>query len=357
VTGKGKNGIRRLWAELVLAFAIPLFFLLTSVPTGFVLEGPGPSFDLQAELTVEGAETHVPRGEFLLTSVSLRESNLVYQLLSSVRRDNLLIEVRRFLGEELDLQAQDRVDGILTVLSQETAAVLALRRAGLEVEVKELGALVLGVAEGSPAQGKLGPGQVIVSVDGVPVKGGAELGERIASSGEEVILGIGEVDWEALESSLQRGENPDPEELLAGGTREIALYPAWDPELGRKAVGVYTRDYFTHRSPVRITWRMESVRGPSAGLMMTLSLLNLLLPEDLTRGMKVAGTGEVFLDGRVGAIGGLPMKIRAAERQGAEVFLYPRDNQDDLAGVDTRMRLVPVGSLEEALAFLSSQEE
>jgi len=90
---------------------------------------------------------------------------------------------------------------------------------------------------------------------------------------------------------------------------------------------------------------------------MTLSLLNLLLPEDLTRGMKVAGTGEVFLDGRVGAIGGLPMKIRAAERQGAEVFLYPRDNQDDLAGVDTRMRLVPVGSLEEALAFLSSQEE
>ncbi|MDI7253284.1 S16 family serine protease [Candidatus Solincola sp.] len=341
--------------ELVLAFLLPLAFLLTSVPTGFVLESPGPSFDLQAELEVEGAETHPSRGEFLLTSVSLRESNLVYQLLSLAKRDNRLIEARRFLGEELDMETQDRLDGALTVLSQETAAVLALRGAGLEVEVKELGALVLGVVEGSPAQGRLNPGQVIATVDGVPVKGSTDLGERIAaaSEGEEVVLGVREIDWEALGSSLKGGEWSDPEELMAGETREVSLIPVWDWELGRRVIGVYTRDYFACRSPVRVTWKMESVRGPSAGLMMTLSLLNLLLPEDLTHGRRVAGTGEVFLDGRVGAIGGLPMKIKAAEARGAEVFLYPRQNQDDLAGVDTRMRLIPVDSLEEALKALS----
>lgn len=355
----GEDGLLRRAVELAVSFLLPVIFLLISVPTGFVLESPGPSFDLQAEIKVEGAEIHPSRGEFLLTSVSLRESNLVYHLLSVVKDDHRLLQARRFLGEDLDVKAQDRLDGMLTLLSQEAASVVALRAATAEVELHELGALVLGVAEGSPAHGKLDPGQVIVSVEGIPVRGSEDLGERIAAAaeGEEVSLGVREVDWEALESGLEREGDLDPEELLTGEVREVSLLPVWDEGLGRRVVGVYTRDYFTHRSPVRVTWEMEAVRGPSAGLMMALSLLNLLLPEDLTRGLKVAGTGEIFPDGRVGPIGGLPMKIRAAEARGAEVFLYPRENQEDLAGVVTGMRLVPVDSLQEALDALSAGAE
>jgi PDZ domain-containing protein len=60
-----------------------------------------------------------------------------------------------------------------------------------------------------------------------------------------------------------------------------------------------------------------------------------------------------MLDGSVGPIGGLPMKIRSAEDMGAEVFLYPLDNQADLAGVSTDLELFPVGNLDDALEALS----
>lgn len=345
-------------ARLVLALLVPLVYLFTSVPTGFVLESPGPSFDLQAEVKVEGAEAHHSQGQFLLTSVSVREPNLLYQLISLARDDHRLREMRDFLGADLDPRTQDRVDALLTLLSQETADVLALRRAGMEAEVRGLGALVLGVVEGSPAQGRISPGEVIVSVNGESLEGAERLGELISgvTEGEEVALGIRDIDWKTLESALEREEAPDYSGLLAGPAREVRLAPVLDRALGRMVIGVYTRDYFAYRSPVRVTWGLGSVRGPSAGLMMVLSLLNALVPEDITQGWKVAGTGEVFLDGRVGAIGGLPMKIRAAESRGADIFLYPRENQGDLEGVETRMRLIPVDTVDEALAALTQAE-
>ncbi|MBC7254456.1 MAG: PDZ domain-containing protein [Actinobacteria bacterium] len=344
---------------LALVYLVPILFLLTSVPTGFVLESPGPSFDLQAELQVEGTETYPTGGEFLLTSVSVREPNLIYHLFSLARGDYRLLEARRFLGEELDPESQDRVDAVLTLLSQATADVLALRESSREVEVRELGALVLGVVEGTPAHGRIEPGEVIVSMDGVSVEGAADLSERIAEvpEGQEVDVGVRKIDWKALGDALERGESIDLSRLLEGETREERLVPVLDRERGRMVIGVYTRDYFTYRSPIHVTWEMESVRGPSAGLMMTLSLLNALLPEDLTRGRKVAGTGEVFLDGSVGPIGGLPMKIRAAELRGAEIFFYPEDNREDLAGVETGMKLIPVSSVEEAVRALRREGE
>lgn len=346
-------------AGVVFPLLLPLVFLLASVPTGFVLEEPGPSFDLQSRLTVEGAETHPSGGEFLLTSVSLRESRLIYHILSLVNGDFRLVGARSFLGVELDAETQERLDEALTVLSLHTTTVLGLRGASQEVEVKGLGALVLYVAQNYPAYGKLDPGEVIVSVDHVPLSRASELGEHLDAlpEGEEVTLGIREIDWKAMSSALEKGEWVDPAEMLAGEVREVTLSPVWDEDLGRKVIGVSTRDYFTYRSRIRVDWEMETVKGPSAGLMMTLSLLDALLPEDLTRGRRIAGTGEVFLDGRVGAIGGLPMKIRAAETKGAEVFLYPRENQEDLAGVVTSMHLIPVGDIEEALAALSAPGE
>ncbi len=351
----GKSRIPRETAYLALAFLLPLVFLVTSFPTAYVLQAPGPSFDLQAGVKVEGAETHTSRGEFLLTSVSLRESNLLDRLLSLAGRDYDFLEARRFLGPELDVESQDRVDAVLTLLSRQTAEVLALREASKEVEVSELGALVVGVSEGSPAQGKIAPGEVIVSVGGVPIRGSVDLAERIASlpEVEEVSVGVRGIAWEELGAALGRGEEADPSELLTGDVRETRLVPIWDGELEKMVIGVYTRDYFAYRSPVRVAWELGSIRGPSAGLMMSLSLLNALLPGDLTRGRRVAGTGEVFLDGRVGAVGGLIMKVRSAEERGAEVFLYPRQNQGDLEGVKTGMMLIPVDTLHEALQALA----
>ncbi len=344
--------------RLVLILLLPLVFLLSSVPTGYLLEGPGPAFDLQAGLTVEGARTYPSQGEFLLTSVRLQESRLVFHLLSLFDHDFRLLQARDYLGKELDLKRQDRVDEAMTILSRDMAAVLGLRQAGLDVEVRGMGALVVTTLDGYPAYGKIQPGEVIVSVNDVSVDGSSRLSEILNAfpEGQELSLGIKEIRWEALESALGEGEVLRLEEYLSEEVRRVSLTPIRDETLGKRVIGVSTRDFFSFHSPVRVGWELNSVRGPSAGLMMALSLVNALVPEDLTRGLRIAGTGEVDLEGKVGPIGGLPLKVRAAEVKGAEVFLYPRDNQEDLAGVRTSMRLIPVGSLQEAVEVLSSLE-
>lgn len=343
--------------KVTLLFLLPLLFLVCSVPTGYLLEGPGPSFDLQSGLTVEGARTYSSRGELMLTSVSLWESRLFHHLACLFGRDYRMLAAREYLGEGLDVEGQDRVDEEVTLLSRNSAAVVGLREVGMEVDVEELGVLVVSVESGYPAEGKLRAGEVIVSVDGVEVRNAVELGELIdaAPEGGQVALGVRQMDGEALHAAWENGEEVDLSALLGVEVREVSMSPVWEPGLGRKVVGVSTRDYFDYASGVRVRWKMEAVKGPSAGLMLALSLVNALTPEDITQGRKVAGTGEIFPDGRVGPIGGLPMKIRAAEARGAEVFLYPAENLDDLEGVETSLRLVAVEDLEDALRALEGK--
>lgn len=346
-------------AKLLIPLLAPLLFMLLTVPTGFLIESPGPSFDLQEGLTVSGAETYPTQGELMLTAVSLQESRLAYHLIALFSDSFELIKVRDYLGEELNMEEQDIVDIVITFLSQDTAVVAGLREMEIPVEVEYMGELVVGVAPGYPASGVINPGEVIVAVNGEPLDDAERLGELVNATpeGETVSVQLKEIDKdlafelndEVLEGETQR---PDLSTLLQDEVREVEILPVYSPELGQLLIGVATRDFFTYGSGVEVEWELETVKGPSAGLMMTLSLVNALTPEDLTGGGKIAGTGEITLDGDVGPIGGLPFKIRAAESEGAVAFIYPVENQDELEGFSTCLELYAVDDLDDALEAL-----
>ncbi len=348
-------------ARLILPLLAPVLFMLLIVPTGLLMETPGPSFDLQEGLSVQGADTYTSRGELLLTSVSLQESTLAYYLLSLFYEGFDIVKVRDYLGEELDTEAQDVIDIVITIISQDTAVVAGLQAVGIPVEVEGLGLFVVAVAPDYPAHGAIEPGEVIVSINGEPVDDMDRFTELIGSTpeGETVSLQVKGIDDEAAErvnERLEQGieQRPDISTLLEDAPREVEVQPVYEPELERAIIGISAREFFTYSSSVEAEWDMESVKGPSAGLMMTLSLVNALTPDDLTRGQRIAGTGEINRDGDVGPIGGLTFKIRAAEREGAEVFIYPVENQGDLEGFSTDLQLFAVDDLDDALELLQA---
>ncbi len=351
-------------ARLALPLLLVLAFMITTVPTGFLLESPGPAFDLQGDLRLEGVEPYGSNGYFMLTSVSISESNLLNLALSFFSDGLDALKTSDFLGEELDYEEQDIVDTAITYLSRYTATVEGLREAGLPVEVTSLGVMVVAVADGYPASGAVRPGEVIVAVEGEKVTDSEQLNAEInaAPEGGSVTLALRALDREKVkeldgDTMESEGDLPDLALLLSEEVREIEVTPVYSPELERRIIGVSIREYFTYTSGVKVTWDLGTVKGPSAGLMMTLSLVNALTPDDLTGGRRIAGTGEIALDGKVGPIGGLPMKIRAAEREGAEVFLYPAGNQDDLDGITTGMQLHAVSTLKEAVEYLRDQAQ
>ena len=115
------------------------------------------------------------------------------------------------------------------------------------------------------------------------------------------------------------------------------------------------------RSPreVRVELRLRDVGGPSAGLLFALGIVEKLAGDghggDLTGGRVIAGTGTIDAEGRVGPVGGVPLKTQAARRDGATVFLVPKEEcAKAQAEKPDGLRLVPVTTLRQAVDALTA---
>jgi PDZ domain-containing protein len=97
---------------------------------------------------------------------------------------------------------------------------------------------------------------------------------------------------------------------------------------------------------------LPNVGGPSGGLIFTIGLIDLLTPEDILKGRKVAGSGTISASGAVGPIGGISEKIIAAKKAGATVLFASRDNCNEIAKDVTGISVVAISTLDEALEYL-----
>ena len=75
--------------------------------------------------------------------------------------------------------------------------------------------------------------------------------------------------------------------------------------------------------PVKVTVHTQNIGGPSAGLAMTLGIIDKLSSGRLTGNRIVAATGTIDQNGNVGDVGGVAEKTIAVERAGATVFFVP----------------------------------
>ncbi|MFC4500387.1 MULTISPECIES: S16 family serine protease [Streptomyces] len=112
---------------------------------------------------------------------------------------------------------------------------------------------------------------------------------------------------------------------------------------------------------VKVTLKLADVGGPSAGLLFSLGIVDKLNGDgsggDLTGGRTIAGTGTIEPDGTVGAVGGVALKTQAARRDGATVFLVPKDEcAEARSDLPTGLRLIPVTTLKSTVGALVALE-
>jgi len=222
--------------------------------------------------------------------------------------------------------------------SKPVAAVVGLRAAGFDVAITGQGAEVQSLLDGMPAQRVLRQGDIIVAVDGQPTATTAALQDAIRRHhvGDSVGLSI-----------VRDGTQQDVEVA----TGESLTEP------GRPIIGVTISTYlFDVKLPFPVDVESDNVGGPSAGFMFALGILDAVTEGDLTRGYYVAGTGTINQDGTVGPIGGASEKAVAAEQDGAQIFLVPRDNLDDARRWVHHLQVVPVDRLDDAVKFLCGLE-
>lgn len=302
---------------------------------------PGDTFAVGPDVTINGAPVTPLNGTYLAATVTLERQTALGTLLSAVRPDREVVRASAVLPAGVPPQEYFRQQHALYEQSRRLAAAAAAQAAGLPVEVSGDGVRVRQIASGSPASGKLRPGDVIVAVDGQPVDTVQQLQELVRSRmvGSRFHLGV-ERGGERMLVEVTSARLPDLAETVGLGLLV---------ETRNLRVDLPFRIQFPER---------QDVGGPSAGLVHALAIADLLSAEDYADGQTVAATGTIGVDGTVGPVGGVTEKAVAAQDDGAEVFLVPAEEVEQareagLSGLDVQ----GVRDLERALRLLDSRPD
>ena len=105
--------------------------------------------------------------------------------------------------------------------------------------------------------------------------------------------------------------------------------------------------------PFPVSINVIDIGGPSAGLAMTLGVIDTLSGGKLTGGHTVAATGTMDSLGNVGDVGGVAQKTIAVENAGATIFLVPPGEYKDAKSKQRPgLKIYAVSTLDQALKVL-----
>ena len=305
-----------------------------AVPVPYVAQVPGPTYNTLGEIdgepviSIEGRDRPETSGNLNLTTVGVSGGGL--SLVQAVRGwfdDEVSIVPEESVyppGRSEDEVRQANREAFLT--SEEVAMSAALGHLGYPVRV-----VVRALAEDSPSADALEEGDAVVTVDGRRTPDLATLTEVLTTipPGSEVEVGY----------------------RRQGRDASTTVTTAEAPERDGSLLGIAVREMPS--APFDVDIQVEDVGGPSAGLMLTLGIIELAGDQDLTGGGLVAGTGTIDEQGAVGPIGGIALKAVSAEDLGADLFLVPAANCAELlAAGDPEVPTARVETLDDALAAL-----
>jgi Lon-like protease len=322
-------------AALGLALALIAVGAAWLYPADSYLLLPDSAKPLAPLVKVQGEKPHHPGG-ILYVDVIVRQASVLEEHLAFTRPDGAdLVPKNAIVPPGSNYQERRRQNLRQMDRSQKIAAAVALRELGYKVVAKPEGALIADVAPGSPADGKIEATEVIVGVDGKPVKTPQDLRRLITKHkpGETVKLSV----------------------RAGGATRNVEVGTIESPaDKGRPLIGVQVEQNAEISLPLDVDIDLGGVGGPSAGLAFALDIAE-ELRGNVDRGLKVAATGEIELDGQVGPIGGVKQKVIGARRSGADVFLVPAgDNAAEARRHAGDLRVIPVESFRQALRALAT---
>lgn len=299
----------------------------------YVVIAPGSAVEVSDDIRIDGVPVDDLNGRYLIATVSLSRRSALVTLWSALREDRDVVPVQDVYPPGVPPGDYGRVQREIFAESRRVAAAAAARAVGMAVTVSGTGARILEVVEGSPADGELRTGDVIVEVEGEAIGTASDVVDAVRSrpAGTELTVAV---------------ERDETRRSVVVTTEEL-------PDVaGRVGIGVLlgTRG-FDVDLPFDIRFEDRDIGGPSAGLTYALAIADLLDDGDFARGRTVAATGTIAIDGDVGPVGGVEQKASAVDDAGADLFFVPQSEVGRASGAGLTVR--GVRALAEALAAVT----
>ncbi|MBH5316686.1 hypothetical protein I6N90_02540 [Paenibacillus sp. GSMTC-2017] len=341
--------------RVILSASITAFamWLLLYSPTPYVVYEPGLAVPVNPMITLEGTSANNgDSGEFMLTAVKLTAPNLWGVLCAVFDSDRDVYMKKDVFRGESQKQYAERLTVIMEG-SQNDAVEAVYRYLHIPYEAKTESIIVSDVYH----------------IDGVrdsPFRRGDHVvglnsGERFRSV-EDAISKL-RLAWDGKDGSTI---SLDVERQGKVMSVDIALTDVaqgeWTAEHLAKLLGVtgFTelRSILPNDQKQQLNIAAGEIGGPSAGLVFTLQGIDLLTDGELSGGARIAATGTIDGEGKIGAIGGIKQKVVITSEQGADLFLVPKQNEKaaraKAKSMKSEMKVVAVETLQEAINAISA---
>lgn len=324
------------WATVAILLPIAATLYLPPV----VIIAPAEPIDVSEDVTIDGVPVTELSGRYTLVAVQVIRPNAIRAAFSYFNSEVDLVPRASLLPEGISETEYLRRQETIFEESQQAAAAAAAEAAGLEVQLGGDGAEILEIVEGSPAEEAFEVDDVIVGVDGTTI--------RLVSD----LIALTTVRPAGTEFNMTVERGSETVEVQVRSAR-LQGFNSTNTGIG---IVTTTRDLDV-KLPFEIEFRDRQIGGPSAGLIYALLIADLLDDADLARDREIAASGTVQLDGRVGPVGGLSEKLSAAETAGADIFLVPQNEVDDVSvsGREGGVTTLGVESLRDAVAVLTGR--
>ncbi|WP_251670419.1 PDZ domain-containing protein [Paenibacillus camelliae] len=323
-------GVKRLlWRGL--AYALALLVLLC--PTGYNVTYPGMTMNMNSYAQLQLAQDERTNGWIDGVLVFERPAFPIDWLYEKLLQQ---IVVEKAAENEPSINETYRQVVQMKNNANELAAAVAWQQAGKGQAIYYDGVQVAAIMTQSPADGVLEAGDIITAVNQVEIVHRDELLEYMSGyvrPGEEVELQL-----------LRQNER---KKVVVG------TMPASEDEQ-RPVLGIAVQDayHIDLELDVSLAAYIAHAGGPSHGAMLTLALYDQLTAADVTKGLHIAGTGTIEVDGSIGMVGGIPQKAYAVGRTDADVFFVPLAGMEAAKAAAPHLNIVGVEHFEDVLSWI-----
>lgn len=307
-----------------------VIFLLFFIDTPYLIYTPGNYIDLSKRLEI--ATDNATNGTFGMAYVSVIKASPIFLGLSYLNKNWDIINKDQVKYDDETLKESEKRDKISMEEAVSNAKIAAFNEANATYNIKNVRHIIT-YLDSSDTELKLF--DEIKKVEGHDIDNLEDI-RKIVDSKE---IGA-KMNIEVLRN----------EKLISVSSR---VYES----SGRKLLGISLTNVYEVETDPEVEIKVKSNEsGPSGGLMMALSVYNALIPEDISHGKKIIGTGTIDVDGNVGEIGGVKYKLIGAVKNKADVFLCPKENYEEAKEIATEnkynIKIISVSTLKEAIEEL-----
>ena len=314
----------------VVILAVLLLIVLT-VKVPFVAMVPGPTVNTIGKyqgkpvISVEGdTELNKPSGNLNLTTAGIVDNLTIFQVIEGWFDDGVsVVPAEVIYPPNLSKAETDKRNKADYGSSENIAVSAALGHLGYPTKV---------VVVTPPKGSGLEPGDAIESVGGTTVTSFEDLQGALKTIAPDTAVEVGYQHFGVPATTTITTQKPTGKDSGSDGSR-----------LG---VTVNARPY----APFNVTFAQNDIGGTSAGLMLTLGIIDLVGPGSITGGNFIAGTGTIDPKGEVGPIGSIRLKMKKSAEVGADVFLAPAQNcAEAMTDPPANLKVIKVSTLDDAL--------